>query len=274
MEFLDMQGSRFPVLGFGTWMLEGDDCARAVRMALDVGYRHIDTAQMYGNEAEVGRAIADSGMAREELFVTTKLWMNNLVAAKVKASMEASLKKLRTDYVDLLLIHWPEPSIPLAETLRAMQELQHKGKVKHIGVSNFPVQWMCRVIQDSGVPIACNQVEYHAMLSQQAVLKYAHAHNIIVTAYRPLLKARLGSNAVLEKIGKQYGKTAGQVALRWLIEQDNVAAIPKAASEKNARLNLDIFDFVLTAQDKEAIAQLNSNLRTVNPGFAPEWDIA
>ena len=274
MKFLNMQGSQFPALGFGTWMLEGEACINAVRTALEIGYRHIDTAQMYGNEAEVGRAVAASGIARTELFLTTKLWTSNLTSAKVTASMEESLSKLQTDYVDLLLIHWPEPSVPLSQTLHAMQELQRKGKVKHIGVSNFPVSWMREAVEKCRVQVACNQVEYHAMLSQKAVLEYARLHDIIVAAYRPLLKAQLGNNSVLEKIGKQYGNTAGQVALRWLIEQDSVAAIPKAASEKNARLNFDIFDFALSQKDRKTIATLSNNTRTVNPGFAPQWDAA
>lgn len=269
-----MQGAQFPALGFGTFQIDNETCVRATRTALDIGYRHIDTAQIYENEVGVGRAIAESGIVRKELFITTKLWTGNLAPARVKASMEESLGRLRMDYVDLLLIHWPEPSVPLAETLHAMQELQQKGKTKFIGVSNFPVSWMRNAVEKYHAPVACNQVEYHALLSQKAVLNYARAHDIIVTAYSPLARARLAKNPVLEKIGKKYGKTAAQVALRWLIEQKNIAAIPKAASENNARLNFDIFDFTLDADDNKAIAALSNNTRTVNPAFAPQWDAA
>lgn len=275
MKFLDLNGMKMPALGLGTWQLSGDSCISAVRTALNIGYRHVDTAQAYENEGEVGRGIRESGIARKELFVTTKLWVTNLTPARVVASMEESLGKLRMDYVDLLLIHWPNPQVPLHQTLAAMQELLKKGKTRAIGVSNFPVKWMQDAIEKYKAPIACNQVEYHAMLSQSAVLDYARRHKLVVTAYSPLARGKLASHPVLEGIGSKYGKTAGQVALRWLMEQDNVAAIPKAAHEKNARLNFNIFDFALDVVDKKAIAALNGNTRTVNPAsLAPEWDAA
>ena len=274
MKFLDMQGAKLPALGFGTWQLDGQVCISATRKAIEIGYRHIDTAQIYENEVQVGQAISESGIDRKALFITTKLWTTNLTTARVASSMEESLNKLRMDYVDLLLIHWPEPSVVLKETLAAMQELVHKGKTKAIGVSNFPVRQMKEAVEQCGAALACNQVEYHAMLSQRAVLEYARKHKIIVTAYSPLARGKLAKNPAMVGIGKKHGKTAGQVALRWLIEQDNVAAIPKAASEKNAWLNFDIFDFELSADDNKAIAALGGNTRVVNPGFAPQWDAA
>ncbi len=274
MKFLDLQGNKFPALGFGTWQLEGDTCLGAVQKAIDIGYRHIDTAQIYGNETEVGSAIEKSGIARKELFVTTKLWTNNFEAGRVASSMEESLSKLRMDYVDLLLIHWPNPEVELSETLGAMAELVKKGKTKAIGVSNFPVSEMRKAVEECKANIACNQVEYHALLSQNAVLKYASDHNIIVTAYSPLARGKLVGHPVLTGIGAKYGKTAGQVALRWLIEQKDVAAIPKAASEKNARANFDIFDFELSKEDTAALNKLKGNMRVVNPSIAPEWDAA
>lgn len=274
MKFIDMQGAKFPALGFGTWQLTGAPCVRSVASALEIGYRHIDTAQAYENEAQVGQAIAASGVKRGELFVTTKLWTNHFTAPLVASSLEESLEKLRMDYVDLLLMHWPNPQVPLRETLEAMQALLRQGKIKAMGVSNFPVERMREAVEVCNAPVACNQVEYHALLSQRAVLEYARQHEIVVTAYSPLARGRLAEHPVLDRIAAKYGKTSGQVALRWLIEQDGVAAIPKAASEKNARLNFEIFDFELDAADREAIAGLGGNMRTVNPGFAPQWDAA
>lgn len=274
MKFVDMQGINVPALGFGTWQLERDICVRAVRLAIDIGYRHIDTAQIYENEAEVGTAIKETGVNRKELFVTTKLWTSNFAKANVASSMDESLEKLRMDYVDLLLIHWPSTEVPLVETLTAMQDLVARGKTRTIGVSNFPVGWMRESVEKCKAKIACNQIEYHALLSQGAVLDYARKHNIMVTAYSPLARGKLASNPVLVGIGKKHGKTAGQVALRWLIQQDGIAAIPKAASETNARLNFDIFDFELSNAEQAEIAKLGGSTRFVNPSFAPQWDAA
>jgi len=272
MIFLDIQGRQMPALGFGTWQLSGEICTRAVQTALDIGYRHIDTAQIYENEADVGRAIAGSTIPRRELFVTTKIWTTHFEPPHVITSMEESLKKLRMDYVDLLLMHWPNPEVPLEQTLHALQELRRKGKTKAIGISNFPVRLMKEAVEDYLAPVACNQIEYHALLSQRAVLEYAHEHNIIITAYSPLARGRLAKHPLLVSIGEKHDKTASQVALRWLIEQERVAAIPKAASEKNARLNFNIFDFSLSDDDMYAISQLHNNTRVVDPSFAPEWD--
>lgn len=274
MQFLSIQGAKLPALGFGTWQLQGETCVKAVRQAIDVGYRHIDTAQIYDNEIEVGRGIADSRVARTELFVTTKLWTSNFSAARVAASMEESLAKLRMDYVDLFLMHWPNPAVPLKETLDALQELLSKGKTKAVGVSNFPVRLMREAVEECKAPIACNQVEYHVMLSQNAVLDYARSKDIIVTAYSPLGRGKLAEHPLLAEIGRVHGKTAGQVALRWLLQQDGVAAIPKATSEKNIRANFDIFDFELSQQEMHSIGALSGNGRLVNPDFAPQWDAA
>ena len=272
MKYVNMQGTKVPSLGFGTWQLTGASCVASTRKALEIGYRHIDTAQIYENEAEVGKALKESSVAREELFVTTKLWTSNFTAPRVQASAEESLKKLGLDYVDLLLIHWHNPDVPLKETLGAMQKLVEQGKVKQIGVSNFTVALMKEAQQFA--KIACNQVEYHVLLSQRAVLEQARKSDMMVTAYSPLARGKLTENSALQQIAKKHGKTPGQVALRWLVEQENVSAIPKAASEKNARSNFEIFDFVLDADDQKAIWSLNGNGRTINPGWAPEWDAA
>ena len=275
MKFLDLKGGvQMPALGFGTWQLTGDNCVEAISHALAIGYRHIDTAQVYENEAEVGQAIADGGIAREELFVTTKVWTTNFKKADVVASTEASLDKLKMDYVDLLLLHWPNPQVDLGESLEGLQQLLAEKKTRAIGVSNFPVALMQEAIEKYHAPLACNQVEYHAMLSQKLVLDYAHAHEMIVTAYSPLGRGKLTKDPVLAEIGEKYGKTAGQVALRWLVQQESVAAIPKASSETNARANFEIFDFTLENDDLAKIALLGVNKRLVNPDFAPVWDAA
>ena len=275
MHFLDLRsGGRMPALGFGTWQLQGKTCVDATITAVETGYRHIDTAQIYENEAEVGQALSASGVKRGELFVTTKLWTTNFTAARVAASMQESLDKLRMDYVDLLLIHWPNPAVPLEETLAAMNALVRQGRARAIGISNFPVALMREAAAKSEAPIACNQVEYHAMLSQKKVLDHARSEGIAVTAYSPLGRGKLSKHPVLEKISRKYGKSAGQVALRWLIQQPGVAAIPKAASEENARRNFEIFDFALDAQDNADIAGLSGNNRLVDPAWSPQWDAA
>jgi len=263
-----------PSLGFGTWQLSGQHCVNAVKTALQIGYRHIDTAQIYENEAEVGQAIAESGINREAIFLTTKIWFTNFKAADVKSSFEESLKKLKTDHVDLLLMHWPNREVELKETLTAMKELQDEGKVKNIGVSNFPVALMKQATEELEFPIACNQVEYHALLNQKPVLDYAHEHDMVVTAYSPLARGALSEEHTLMNIALKHNKSVSQIALRWLIEQKNVAAIPKASSEVHIRANFEIFNFQLDEEDHKAIAGINKNTRMTNPDIAPEWDVA
>jgi 2,5-diketo-D-gluconate reductase B len=239
-----------------------------------MGYRHIDTAQMYGNEAEVGQGLADSDVPRDRVFLTTKVWMDRLHDGDLRASVEESLRKLGTGDVDLLLIHWPNPEVPLGESLRAMQDLQAEGKVKYTGVSNFPVELMREALERKGADIVCNQVEYHPFLSQQPVLDYARDHGLFVTAYCPLAKGRAVQDPTLTEIGRKHGKSPAQVALRWLVQQDKVAAIPKAAKPEHARANLEIFDFELDAEDRARIGRLDGRTRLINPSWAPQWDEA
>lgn len=274
MKFVEVKGARVPALGFGTWPLNGADCARAVREAIEVGYRHIDTAQNYGNEAEVGKGIAQSGIARAELWVTTKLSRGNLTAKEVARSTDESLTKLGLDHLDLLLIHWPSRTVPLAETLGAMTKLRDAGKTRFIGVSNFTTKLLDEATQDAD--IICDQVEYHPFLSQRAVLGAMKKHGLFLTAYSPVARGRVPNDKRLQTIGTKYGKTAAQVALRWLIEQDNVAAIPKAGSRAHMQANIDIFDFALAPEDRAAIDALGSgDGRIVDiAGWSPDWDRA
>ena len=261
-----------PKLGLGTWRMSGRDCTAAVTRALSLGYRHVDTAEMYGNEEAVGAALAESGMPRDEIFLTTKVWYENLTPDGVRRAIEASLAKLRTDHVNLFLIHWPSPSMNLAAVLATMAHLKHEGLVRHIGVSNFTVALMRQAVEAIGAEIACNQVEYHVLLGQDAVLDYARAHGITVTAYCPLAQGRLGDHPALAEVAAKHGATPAQIALKYLLDQDGVAAIPKAAREETQRANLAALAITLDDEDRAALAALPKNQRFVDPAFAPDWD--
>lgn len=264
-----------PALGFGTWQLRGEECETCVDVALSEGYRHIDTAQVYENEAEVGNAIAKSSVARDDIFVTTKIWMENAREGDLQLSLETSLKKLKTDYVDLLLMHWPVENVSFEETMRAFQEVQKQGKARLIGVSNFTVSQMKELIEELGVDIATNQVEYHPTLSQEPVLNYLREKNLFLTAYSPLGRGEDLDAAEIKAAAENHGKTAGQVILRWLVQQDLVAAIPKSASPERIKENLDIFDFELTQDEMKAISSLAKETgRLISPDWAPNWDNA
>lgn len=272
MKYIDVRKERVPALGFGTWQLENEDCEQAVRHALELGYRHIDTAQMYGNEAAVGRGIESSGIPRDEIFLASKVWIDNLRPEDVVSSTDESLNKLRTDYIDLLLIHWPSQTVPLSETLSAMLDVQEAGKTRHIGVSNFPPAHLNEALELA--PVFCDQVEYHPFLSQDALLEEVREHGIMLTAYCPLARGGVAHEPTLKEIGERHGKSAAQVALRWLMDQENVAAIPKAASASHRKENIDIFGFELTDDDMKAISLLVRGERLIDPPFAPEWEAA
>ena len=254
MEYQTIKGEKVPVLGLGTYRLTGDACVRSVGRALSMGYRHLDTAQMYGNEAEVGRGIEDSGTEREEIFLTTKVWPSDFAHDRVKEKTRASLKKLRTEYVDLLLMHWPGDGVPLGETLGAMRELQQEGSLLHIGVSNFSPSLVEEAAEHA--EILCNQVKYHPYRRQDALVDQARDMDYLLTAYTPLSRGGVQKDATLREIGDAHGKTATQAALRWLVQQDKVCAIPKATSEEHLRENLDVFDFELSAEEMDRIYSL------------------
>jgi 2,5-diketo-D-gluconate reductase B len=272
MERITTGGLDMPKLGLGTWRLRGAECQRAVEGALAIGFRHIDTAQMYGNEDAVGAALAASDVPRGDLHLTTKVWHENLAPAAMRRALETSLSLLKTDDVDLFLIHWPSPGMDLPAAMGAMVALRTEGLAKAIGVSNFPVALLRRCVEELQAPIACNQIEYHALLDQSAVLDFARAHGIAVTAYSPLAQGRLAEQPELDRIARKHGCSAAQVALRWLLDQDGVAAIPKAARPESQRANLDALSVRLDDEDRAAIAALPKDVRTVNPGFGPAWD--
>ena len=253
---LTVQGTEIPRLGFGTWRLTGKGARDGVRDALEIGYRHIDTARMYGNEAEVAAGIAASGVDRGEVWVTTKVWPGDFEPARLKAAAEDSLRQLRTDHVDLLLLHWPSSDEPLEQTLQALRELQEAGRIRHAGVSNFPAAMLERALEI--VPLLADQVEYHPFLGQDALLRVARERDLTLTAYSPLARGKVAHDPELARIGEAYGKSAGQVALRWLIEQPQVTAVPKASSHERRLENFELFDFELSDADRERIAALRA----------------
>lgn len=245
-EYVTARGVEIPALGFGTARFDSDDaCRRAVERALDVGYRHLDTAQVYGTEGAVGEAVDASDVDREDVFVTTKLSDGNRSRDRVLESTRESLEKLRMDAVDLLLIHSPKQDVDVAETVAAMNELQDEGVVRHVGVSNFSVEQTRRAMDASETPILANQVEYHPNRGQQSLLEFCIDEDVMLTAYSPLDVGRVADDETLAEIGERHGKSASQVALRWLVQQPTVSAIPKAAGDDHVRENFDVFDFEL-----------------------------
>ena len=260
MEYVTVEGVDVPALGFGTWPMKGETCRTAVRTALEHGYRHIDTAQMYENEAAVGEAIAESDVPREDVFLVTKLLSGNLAHDDVLSTARASRNRLGTDYIDLLLIHSPSRSVPIAESIGAMNQLQADGVVEHIGVSNFSVDQLEAAMDVSETPILTNQVEYHPLTSKSDFLEFCLDHGIMLTAYTPVARGRVVGNETLEGIGERYGKTAAQVALRWLVQQEMVAAIPKASTPEHVEENIDVFDFELAPEEMERIFDLQGGL--------------
>lgn len=272
MKYVELQGQRMPALGLGTWQLTGEKCAEAVENALNMGYRHVDTAQSYGNEAEVGEGIKNSEVDREEVWLTTKLWRDNLNAENLEESVNRSLEKLKTDYIDLLLIHWPFPGLDLEEALEEMNSVLKKGKARNIGVSNFNTRQMENAQKLSDHKLLANQVEYHPFLNQDKVLDKCREQETMLTAYSPLARGEVIGNSLLKEIGEKYGKSEAQITLRWLVQQEKVAAIPKATSVEHQEANLDIFDFQLSEDEMENISNLANGTRKVNPNFAPEWD--
>lgn len=260
-----------PSLGFGTWELEGPVAREAVADALALGYRHIDTARAYGNEREVGEGLRDAGVPREEVWVTTKVWRDDLDPDSLRRSAEASLRDLGLDRVDLLLVHWPNPAIRLGDTLAALHRVRQDGLTRHIGVANFPSALLREAVSE--FPIFCNQVEYHPYLDQRKVLDAAHAHRIVVTAYSPLGSGGLLRDEVLSEIAATRGCTTAQVVLRWLLDQSGVAAIPRSASHEHRAENLAALDQPpMTYEERARIDALANGRRFIDPSFAPAWD--
>src|SRR5881227_3808900 len=256
MDQLQTQGISLPRLGLGTFRMQGDVCRAAVESALALGYRHIDTAEMYANEEAIGAAIAASRLARGDLHVTTKVWNENLAPDAIRRAFDKSLKKLRLDQVDLYLVHWPAPNMNLPAMFETLMKLKEEGRTRAIGVANFNVALLKTVVEEIKAPIACNQIEYHVMLDQTTVREYLAAKSIPLVAYCPLAQGRAASDETLVAIGRKHGASAAQVALKWLLDQDGVAAIPKASRAESQKANLDALKLRLDEADRKAIAAL------------------
>jgi len=272
MDSINTQGIAIPKLGLGTFRLQGKDCAEAVLTALAMGYRHIDTAEMYANEDAVGDALEDTDVPREQIHLTTKVWWQNLAPDAIRKAFDQSLRKLKTPYVDLYLIHWPAPEMNLAAALETLMRIKDEGGARAIGVCNFPVALLKQAIEEIQAPIACNQVEYHVLLGQSRLLPYMQGKGVPLTAYAPLAQGRLATTPELQQIAAKHGATAAQIALAWLLEQDGVMAIPKARSEASQKSNLGALAIKLDFDDRAVLAKLPKNQRFVTPAFSPEWD--
>jgi 2,5-diketo-D-gluconate reductase B len=268
---IEIQGVTVPKLGFGTWQITGRDCYEAVRHALEIGYRHIDTARAYGNEREVGQAIADSSPARDDVFLTTKIWPDDHAPDRLRAAAEDSLRTLGVEAVDLVLLHWPSKEHPLEATVEALSKLREDGLSRLIGVSNFPPSLLRDALRAG--PIANDQVEFHPYLGQDALLEIADEHELFVTAYAPLAHGKVADDPMLAEIGQAHGKTPGQVALRYLLDKDRVVAVPKSNTPERRQENFEVFDFELSAEETGSIDALPKDQRDFSPDFGPDsWD--
>lgn len=270
---LSAHGAEIPTIGFGTSGM-GDDCSAPIVMALELGYRHLDTAWKYGNEPAVGEAMRASGLPRSEIFLTTKVSHEYLRAADFARSVDESLENLQVDYVDLLLVHWPNQEIPLAETMRALAKAKRDGLARHVGVANFNIAMIDQAIALCPEPLVALQAEYHPYLDQSKLLEACRQRGLIYIAYCPLGRGRIFNDPVLDEIARAKGKSIAQVALRWLLQKSIVAPIPRSANAQRIADNLDVFDFTLSDDDVARIDALKrANGRIANPaGRAPAWD--
>ncbi|MFB6182618.1 MAG: aldo/keto reductase [Candidatus Nanohaloarchaea archaeon] len=268
MEHIKINNTEIPKIGLGTATLKGKKCIKTVKKAIKIGYRHIDTAQMYNNEKEIGKAIKKSNISRDKLFITTKLNKHNLTRKKAITSLDKSLKKLDLERVDLLLIHRPSKKTPVQETLNAMHDLKKEGKILNIGVSNFTKTQLEKAEEKSLSPIINNQVKYNPYYPQKELIQKAKNQETSITAYSPLAKGRITKNETMQKIGDKHGKTPAQIALKWITQKNNVAAVPKASKENHLKQNLNIFDFKLSEEDINKINELEGSLKDKAQNFA------
>jgi 2,5-diketo-D-gluconate reductase B len=269
---IEANGAHIPLVGLGTWDLRGRTCAKMVDEALRLGYRHIDTAAMYGNEEAVGEGLRASGVPPDEVFITTKVWSSDLRARDFERSARESIRKLKMPSVDLLLIHWPNPSIPLKETIGALCRMKREGVARHVGVSNFTVALIEEAVGYATEPLVNNQIECHPYLDQAKVIAASRKRGLSVTAYSPIARGRVKGDVALSKIGKAHGKTAAQVCLRYLA-QHGVIVIPRTSRSERLRENFEIFDFKLSAIEMKEVASLaHSGGRIVEWAGTPDWD--
>ncbi len=252
-----MAGTPIPLVGLGTWDLRGRTCVRMVEQAVRLGYRHVDTAEMYDNEREVGEGLRASGARRDDVFITTKVWPSHFAPGDLERSAQESLSRLRLAHVDLLLLHWPNPQIPLHETLAALCKVKRRGLARNIGVSNFTVALIEQAAKYADEPLLCNQIELHPLLDQSKVIAACRACDMAIIAYSPIARGGVKSNELLARIGEKHGKTAAQVSLRFLVQQ-GIAVIPRTSRPERLSENLAIFDFELTRPEMDQIASLAS----------------
>ncbi len=265
-------GANIPAIGLGTWDLRGRTCARIVEQALRLGYRHIDTAEIYDNEREVGEGLRASGVRRDDVFITTKVWQDHLAPAEFERATKESLGRLRLSDVDLLLIHWPSQRIPLAETMGALCRMRQAGFTRHIGISNFTVPLIEEAVRLATEPLVTNQIEWHPYLDQSKVVAACRQHGLSVTAYSPIARGRAGNDARLRLIGMRHRKTAGQISLRFLV-QEGAVVIPRTSKRERLEENMAIFDFELDSAEMEEIRGLaRHGGRVVDWSGAPDWD--
>jgi 2,5-diketo-D-gluconate reductase B len=271
MTHYDVRGALVPALGLGTWQLRGDAAREAVEHALSIGYRHVDTAQIYKNEAEVGAGIAASAVPRADVFLTTKVWREHMAPGRLAPSVDESLRRLGTDYVDLLLLHWPNDAHALDAMLTALDGVRRAGKARLVGVSNYPPGLLRRAL-DVVPDLATDQVEYHPFLGQDALLGVVRQHGMVLTAYSPVAQGEVLDDEVLGETAEAHGVGPAAVALAWLLGQDRVVAIPKAASAEHQAANLEAAEIRLTDEERARIDALPKSRRLVEPDFAPDWD--
>ncbi|MBO0905083.1 aldo/keto reductase [Jiella sonneratiae] len=276
MKIIEAGAARIPAIGLGTYTLEGETCIDMVQRAIDAGYRHLDTARMYGNEREVGEGLRRSGISRDEVFVTTKIWWTDIAEAELAAAARQSIERIGIGAVDLLLIHWPNPDVALEESIDALCRTVDDGLARHVGVANFPSTLLDEAAAMASHPLVCNQVEYHPFLSQDQVLAACRRHDMGLVAYSPIGRGgEVLNHPVIRGAAERHGKTPAQIVLRWEIEQDGVGAIPRTSRPERLAENLEIFDFELYEDERAAISALTRrNERLVDPSFAPNWDRA
>jgi 2,5-diketo-D-gluconate reductase B len=267
-------GAEIPLVGLGTWDLRGRTCVRMVEQALRLGYRHIDTAEMYDNEREVGEGLHASGIKRGDVFVTTKVWPSHFAPRDLERAARDSLTRLRLRQVDLLLLHWPNPQIPLSKTLGALCKVKRDGLARHIGVSNFTVKLLEEAFRLSSEPLVCNQIECHPFLDQSKVIAACRKHGMAVVAYSPIARGGARNDKLLARIGAAHGKTAAQVALRFLVQYE-IVVIPRTSKEQRLAENAGVFDFALSAAEMKEIAGLSHrDARIVDWSYSgrAQWD--
>ncbi|HYS47467.1 MAG TPA: aldo/keto reductase [Xanthobacteraceae bacterium] len=272
MQTVEANGARIPAIGLGTMTLRENVCVETVAAALRAGYCHLDTAQMYGNEREVGEGLRASGVKREEVFLTTKVWHDRLRAGDFERAVDESLARLQLPQVDLLLIHWPNPAVPLKETIGALVKVKRAGLARHIGLANFTIAMIEEAVRISDEPLVTNQIEVHPFIDQSKVIAACRRHGLSVTAYCPLARGKVPGNETIGRIAAAHGKSAGQVALRWLVQQ-GVIPIPRTSKPERLKENLAVFDFALDDREMAEIGRLpRPDGRVVNPPHAPKWD--